>query len=246
MPPQPSPRGPEVLSRWAAAWTQILAAGWLAEARQAPLPPGRWRSSRGATGAGCHSRDRERGWLWGGRADTETQRAQQHGPFQVGSDAVAACLLANAGSCGFLDLALEQNWHLKKPKCVPHPPRSKNSVELTGQVRQGAHSPLRGQAAGTWDPEPGWTPSQCWVFSCAGAALGTERVTKRKQPRSARLKKPHRNQIRVERCRNAGGLRHGDLTDGRCAGRGRRPGLATPRRLCGSQPHRLGCAHSWR
>ena len=29
---------------------------------------------------------------------------------------------------------------------------------------------------GPWDPEPGWTPSQCWVFSCGGAAFGTERV----------------------------------------------------------------------
>lgn len=66
--------------------------------------------------------------------------------------------------------------------------------------------PLHGQEAGPRDPEPGWTPSQCWVFSCRGAALGTERVKKRKQPRIAHLKKPHRNQIEeVERCRNAGG-----------------------------------------
>lgn len=43
-----------------------------------------------------------------------------------------------------------------------------------------------------------------------GAALDTERVKKRKQPRIAYLKKPHRNQIgEIERCRNAGGLRPG-------------------------------------
>lgn len=95
-------------------------------------------------------------------------------------------------------------------------------MELTGKVRQGAHTPMRGQGAGHQDPEPGWTPSQCWVFSCGGAALSPERVKKRKQPRIAHLEKPHRNQIAVERCRNAGwpqdGPRRGALTDGRRGG----------------------------
>lgn len=99
-------------------------------------------------------------------------------------------------------------------------------MELTGSGEAGSPCPTAWAGAGPWDPEPGWTPSQCWVFSCGGAALGTERVKKRKQPRIAHLKKPHRNQIGVERCRNAGRPRHEALTDGRRVEEAARPGQA--------------------
>lgn len=59
---------------------------------------------------------------------------------------MAACFDANAGSCGFSDSASERNWHFKNLSvCPTHP--SRNSVELTGQVRQRAHTPLCGQGA---------------------------------------------------------------------------------------------------
>lgn len=107
--------------------------------------------------------------------------------------------------------------------------------------------------AGGRDPGPGWTGHSAGWLPRGGAALGAERVKKRKQPRIAHFKKkPCRNQIgEVERCRNAGGPRRGALTDGRRgveeAARPRRPRQGSSGAGSGlHQPHRLGCAQSWR
>lgn len=114
---------------------------------------------------------------------------------------------------------------------------------MNGSGEAGARAPPAWTEGWAWDPEPGWTPSQCWVFLCGGAALGTERVKKRKQPRIAHLKKPHRNQVgEIERCRKVGGPR---LGPGWWQATARRQPGPRPRQASWESARGLGSLTAW-